>query len=121
MILLAPSPVADVLDRLTILAIKRERAPDRPNVAREHDALLAVWARAGLPDVSDLGAELARVNRALWDVEDRLRAAEARGDFGPAFVADARSVYVLNDRRAALKRSINERFGSVYIEEKVYG
>lgn len=120
MILLAPSPVADILDRLTILAIKRERAPDRLTVAREHDALMAVWSRAGLPAFELISGDLAEVNRALWDVEDRLRAAEARGDFGPDFVADARAVYTLNDRRAAIKRALNERFGSVYIEEKVY-
>ena len=65
-------------------------------------------------------AELARVNEALWEVEDRLRMAEAAGAFGDAFVADARSVYRLNDRRAALKRALNLRLGSTLIEEKVH-
>ncbi len=65
-------------------------------------------------------AELARVNEALWEVEDRLRMAEAAGSFGDAFIADARSVYRLNDRRAALKRALNLRLGSTLIEEKVH-
>jgi hypothetical protein len=57
------------------------------------------------------------VNRRLWDVEDRLREHEARGDFGATFVELARSVYRLNDARAAAKKSINERSGSLIVEE----
>ena len=44
----------------------------------------------------------------------------AQGDFGPHFIALARSVYRQNDRRNALKREINERLGSQLIEEKSY-
>jgi cyclic pyranopterin phosphate synthase len=118
------SPVGDVLDRLTILAIKTARLPPEraSNCASESDALRAAWSAAGLPAPEDVPehAELAAVNAALWDVEDRLRAREAAGDFGAEFVADARSVYVTNDRRAALKRAVNQRFGSAYIEEKLH-
>ena len=56
----------------------------------------------------------------LWEVEDDLRDCERRGDFGVAFVELARSVYRLNDRRARLKREINEWLGSRWIEEKSY-
>lgn len=124
MILFAPAPVGDVLDRLTILSIKLDRAPaDRAgNVRAERDALRSAWLAAGLPTPEETPeyAELLAVNIALWDVEDRLRASEARADFGPAFVADARAVYRTNDRRAALKRAVNLRFGSALVEEKVH-
>lgn len=120
----APAAVGDVLDRLTILAIKAARVtgPAAANVAAERAALAEAWAAAGLPPVDTLeeAAGLAAVNLALWEVEDRLRAFEAAGDFGPAFVADARSVYRLNDRRAALKRAVNLRLGSELVEEKVH-
>jgi hypothetical protein len=123
-LLRAPSAVGDVLDRITILEIKLARidATRQANVARELDALRATWADAGLPAPAEIPEypALSMVNLALWDVEDRLRAAEARGDFGDAFVADARAVYRTNDRRAALKRAINERFGSVLREEKAH-
>lgn len=122
MLLLAPSAVADVLDRVTILELKLARVPAerRDAVAAELDALRTAWAGAGLPPYAEVPeyAALAEVNTALWDVEDRLRAAEARGDFGPAFVEDARAVYRTNDRRAALKRAVNERFGSRLREVK---
>jgi hypothetical protein len=60
------------------------------------------------------------VNRELWEVEDRLREHESRSDFGADFVALARSVYRLNDRRASAKRSINLASGSLIVEEKSY-
>lgn len=123
--LLAPAPVGDVLDRLSILDIKLARVAQpaaRAQVARERQALLAAWAGAGLPEPESLPefAELSAVNLALWEVEDRLRAAEAAGDFGPPFVDDARSVYRTNDRRAAIKRAVNARFDSELSEVKVH-
>lgn len=120
-----PSALGDVLDRVTILEIKRARVGDpyrRSNVERELDALRTAWAAAGLPDPAAIPeyAALAEVNLALWEVEDRLRAFEAASEFGPAFVADARAVYRTNDRRAALKRAVNARLGSALVEEKVH-
>lgn len=124
MSLLAPCAVGDVLDRITILRIKLARvaAGQRANVAYELESLLSVWCAGGLPApelVPEYGS-LAEVNAALWNVEDRLRAAEAAGSFGDAFVADARSVYVLNDRRASLKRAVNTGYGSLIVEEKFH-
>ena len=122
MLLLAPCAVGDLLDRITILTIKVERvsAAKRPNVARELAALREAWNGAALPspDTVPEYAELFAVNGRLWALEDRLRAAEARLQFTEDFVADARSVYRENDRRAALKRAVSERFGSAIIEEK---
>ena len=60
------------------------------------------------------------MNTTLWEVEERLRARDAAGDFGADFVADARSVYRHNDERAALKRALNERLGSEFVEQKSY-
>jgi cyclic pyranopterin phosphate synthase len=118
------SPIGDVLDRLTILDRKAARLPPEraANCRAEADALREAWLAAGLPEPEAVPehAALAEVNGILWDVEDRLRAREAAGDFGADFVADARSVYVTNDRRAALKRAVNERFGSAFIEEKIH-
>ena len=120
------TPLADVLDRLTILALKVERLPTaaaRANATRERDALREAWRTEGLPAPESLDdyAALAAVNDALWAVEDALRAHERDGDFGPEFVARARSVYALNDRRAALKRALNLALGSRLVEEKSYG
>lgn len=121
MTLLAPCSIGDLLDRITILRIKVQRsaAAQRENVQRELDQLSACWPTLKAYDEAEM-AELAAVNLQLWEVEDRLRAAEAAGGFGPDFVADARSVYRLNDLRAGLKRRVNLRLGSALIEEKIH-
>jgi hypothetical protein len=63
---------------------------------------------------------LKAVNEHLWDVEEQIRGREAAGDFGDQFVALARSVYHDNDRRAEIKRAINDRTGSRLVEQKSY-
>ncbi len=118
-------PLGDVVDRLSILAIKQARLPTpeaRANATREAAALGEAWNGAGLPAIPSLAAweRLCAVNEALWEVEDLLRAHERSGAFDEAFIALARSVYRLNDTRSQLKRSINLDFGSTLIEEKSY-
>ena len=117
-----PLPLGDVLDRITILRIKARRITDTKklhNVQAELNLLQARWDAQVFPTLAEEPA-LAEVNERLWEVEDALRALEDRAEFGPEFVALARSVYQLNDERAALKRSVNEALGSALVEEKSY-
>ena len=117
-----PLPLGDVLDRITILRIKARRITDAKklhNVHAELGLLQARWDAQAFPALAEESA-LAEVNERLWDVEDTLRALEDRAEFGPEFVARARSVYQLNDQRAALKRAVNEALGSALVEEKSY-
>jgi hypothetical protein len=117
-----PLPLGDVLDRITILRIKARRITEPKklqNVHAELALLQARWDAQAFPPLPEEPA-LAEVNERLWDVEDTLRALEDRAEFGPEFVAQARSVYQLNDQRAALKRAVNEALGSALVEEKSY-
>lgn len=121
-----PISVGELLDKITILEIKAERIGDRDkraNVETELRLLIERRQALGLAkgaEIDRLIAELGQVNRRLWEVEDQLRALEQGGDFGDAFVALARAVYRENDRRAELKRRLNELTGSELIEEKSY-
>ncbi len=115
----------EAFDRLTILEIKLARITDPhklANVKREHDALLEAVAKTidALTELAPLRAELKAVNAQLWEVEERLRDHEQRGDFAAAFVQLARAVYRCNDRRALLKRQINTLLGSPLSEEKSF-
>ena len=123
--LLLPTAVGELIDKLTILEIKAERIPDPrklANVRRELALLSDLKRSRGISGarLDSLTAELKRKNCALWEIEDAIRQCERMGDFGPDFVALARSVYQENDRRAALKRDINVLFGSAIVEEKHY-
>ncbi len=123
--LMVPISVGELLDKISILEIKAEAIADpakRDNVMRELAALDAVRLRevASAPELEALYAELQAVNRALWRTEDDIRAVERAGQFDDRFIELARSVYRNNDRRAVLKRRINELTGSDIVEEKSY-
>ncbi|MBN2799381.1 MAG: hypothetical protein JXX28_09565 [Deltaproteobacteria bacterium] len=122
-------PLGEVVDRLTILDLKISRLPSadaRANALRERDALREAWRSCGLGAQAGQAEEqlewrpLSEVNLRLWEVEDALRHHEALQRFDGDFVSLARSVYQLNDERAALKRAINLRLGSRLVEEKSY-
>lgn len=122
---LIPVSVGDLVDRITILNLKLAHANDvtqAMELKHHADMLDAEWRKLvkGMPVLSQYQEEIAAVNAALWIVEDQIREAEARQTFDDAFVALARSVYELNDRRAALKRKIDDAIGSRFREVKTY-
>ena len=126
MSIMAPISAGELVDKITILRNKAERIGDPAKEANVRKELAMLEAIAGgalpkTPEMERLTAELSQVNIALWDIEDGKRDCERRGDFGAGFVALARAVYVENDRRAAIKRAINEAAGSDIVEEKSYG
>lgn len=125
MSIMAPISAGELVDKITILRVKAARIGDPAKEAnvRKELAMLEAIAEDALPkaaEIDRLTAELAEVNGALWDIEDGKRDCERRGEFGDRFVQLARSVYVENDRRAAIKRAINEASGSDIVEEKSY-
>ena len=123
--LLVPISVGELLDKISILEIKAEALSDpakQANVRRELAALEAVRGReiAALPELAALYGELKSANQALWRIEDEIRECERDGQFDQRFIELARSVYRTNDRRAVVKRRINELTGSELVEEKSY-
>lgn len=115
----------ELIDKITILEIKCERIGDRgkrQNVRTEYEGLTRVRDKAFKPsrDIARHTAALKVVNEELWDLEDRIRACEKAKEFGPDFVEFARAIYVTNDRRAKIKRAINDDLGSRIVEEKSY-
>ena len=117
--------VGELIDKITILEIKAARLNDPAqlsNVKSELNSLVAARDAAFSPsaELTELSQALKRINERLWRVEDDIRDRERAKDFGPLFIELARSVYVSNDERAALKRRINEFLGSRIVEEKSY-
>jgi|SRR5271165_216533 len=123
--MLVPVAIGELIDKITILEIKAERITDPAklrNIQRELSQLLPLWNRrreAG-PVLDALARELKKINEVLWTIEDDIRECESRQEFGARFIELARAVYRNNDRRAALKRKINELSGSTITEEKSY-
>ncbi|MBT3654811.1 DUF6165 family protein [bacterium] len=125
MLLSIPVSVGEIMDKITILEIKAERILDAEklaNVTAELDTLRPLVTHDALntASIKALVAELKDINEALWDIEDDIREREYAKDFGEAFIALARAVYVTNDKRAEVKKQINLATGSTLIEEKSY-
>lgn len=115
----------ELIDKITILEIKLERMTDPAklrNVRIEWETLVAARDQAVPPsaEMDRLTGELKAINEQLWVIEDDIRDCERDKDFGPRFVELARAVYVTNDRRAEVKRAINQLLGSRIVEEKSY-
>jgi hypothetical protein len=117
--------VGEFLDKITILEIKSEHIRDAAkleNIRKELETLRRTWSESPFSR-HDLGAEIAELkqtNARLWRIEDDIRDKEAAGAFDAVFIELARSVYITNDERAAIKRKINLMVGSELIEEKSY-
>ncbi len=115
----------ELIDKITILEIKIERISDADklgNVRIEWETLTQARDDHITPsaELEKLAGDLKTVNEALWDIEDDIRDCERASDFSQKFIELARSVYITNDKRAALKREINELLGSRLVEEKSY-
>jgi len=123
--ILVPISPGELLDKITILRIKSARMSDAAklaNVRHELKLLEQTWSTA-VPPAADVRADelaLAAVNTRLWDIEDEIRVLERKQQFDAAFIALARSVYIENDERAAIKKRVNVTLGSALIEEKSY-
>jgi hypothetical protein len=120
-----PVSWGELLDKIAILEIKRERLRAPAAVANAKRELAALSAALTALDpvpagLAELRAALAAVNQRLWTIEDQIREKDALGEFGPGFVALARSVYRENDERGRIKRAINTLLGSGLVEEKLY-
>jgi len=125
MLLHVPLSVGEVLDKVTILEIKSERIDDPvklKNINNELSQLRALLTDAVFDKTSikSLVDELKQVNQTLWDIEDNIRDQEMEGTFGDRFIELARAVYVTNDKRAMIKKKLNEATGSTLVEEKSY-
>ena len=121
--ILAEISIGELIDKITILEIKKNKISDQEKLADVEKELSSLnqTMKKFIPDekkIINFKKELKDVNTKLWDVENGKRAAEKKQDFGEKFISLARSVYKLNDKRASLKLSINKTLGSNIKEVK---
>ena len=121
--ILAEISAGELIDKITILEIKKEKISDKDKLSEVQKELnsLSDTMEKCIPDqrkVIKFKDELKIVNEKLWDVENGKRLAEEKQDFGEKFVQLARIVYKLNDERASIKLAINNYLGSNIKEVK---
>ena len=125
MLINIPVSVGELVDKITILEIKKIKIKDKNkllNVNREHKYLKDILSKK-IKISSQIKKEilaLKKINLKLWNIEDKKRKAEKNKKFDSAFIKNARNVYIYNDIRAKIKHNINVLAGSKIIEEKSY-
>ena len=114
----------EIVDKLTILQIKKENITDPSkldNIVKEYDYLLSIVENdLEISTESPEYLELLSINKELWVIEDDIRDKERQKEFDDDFVKLARAVYYTNDVRAKIKKEINLKYSSGFVEEKSY-
>lgn len=113
-----PVSVGELIDKITILEIK-SMFSDSVYIQKELEELNII--KSTLTQYTlEYEVELKKVNESLWKIEDKLRKLEQEQKFDDEFIELARSVYINNDKRAEIKRKINEITNSEFKEIKLY-
>ena len=117
--------VGELLDKISILEIKKEKIKDSDNLIYINDEYLVLTKQLDESitlndELKKLYEELKAINAKLWDIEDNKRMCEKHSDFGENFIKLSRDVHFLNDDRAKIKLAINNKTGSKIKEIKQY-
>ena len=118
--------VGELIDKITILQIKKEKITNQEKVKKVSYELqllensLNSFEKSKKNELENLMIELKKINQKLWEIEDDIRLLEKNKEFGDNFIELARSVYITNDERFEIKNKINRLFSSDIEEVKSY-
>ena len=117
--------VGELLDKISILEIKKEKIKDPEKlkfISNEHSILKEQLEKNVKSDkkLDELFDSLKKINAKLWVIEDEKRLCEKNSDFGEKFINLSRNVHFLNDDRAKIKLKINQQTKSKIKEIKEY-
>lgn len=120
--ILAPVSLGELIDKITILEIKQIHMTGKKlkNIDKELKLLRKIVQDVNLEIEIDLINNLKEINNNLWEIEDKIRIKESNQKFDKEFIQIARSVYKENDKRASIKKEINQKYNSDLVEEKSY-
>ena len=117
--------VGELLDKISILEIKKEKIKDLEKLKFINDEYSVLKDQLNKnvkldEKLSELFNSLKEINSKLWVIEDNKRLCEKNSDFGEKFIKLSRDVHFLNDDRAKLKLEVNNHTGSKIKEIKEY-
>ena len=120
----------ELLDKISILEIKKEKINDSEKLEFINDELNLLKIQMhkvtkpqgfkASDKLAKLFLSLKEINAKLWVVEDDKRMCEKNSDFGEKFIKLSRDVHFLNDERSKIKLEINNHTGSKIKEVKRY-
>lgn len=114
--------IGELIDKLSILEIKKEKISDSEKIheiKKEYSYLKKVCEQ-NINEYENFVDKIKKINTKLWGIENKLRELEKKKKFDSEFIKLARSVYSLNDNRFKIKNQINLKFNSNIMEQKSY-
>ena len=123
--ILAEISAGELLDKITILEIKKEKISNKEKLIEVNKELVSLneTLKKFISDENKILSfknDLKNINLKLWDIEDGKRSAEKKNKYDEKFIQLARNVYKFNDERAKIKLAINNALGSNIKEVKSY-
>ena len=117
--------VGELLDKISILEIKKEKIKDKDKLMFINDEynILNDQLKKNIKiddKLNQLFKSLKEINAKLWLIEDEKRMYEKNIDFGEKFIKVSRDIHFFNDDRARIKLEINNHTGSKIKEIKEY-
>ena len=117
--------VGELLDKISILEIKKQKIKDPEKLKFINDEYNVLKNQFSVnvkldEKLENLSKSLKDINSKLWVIEDDKRMCEKNSDFGEKFIKLSRDVHFLNDKRAKIKLEINNHTGSKIKEIKEY-
>ena len=117
--------VGELLDKISILEIKKEKIKDSEKLKFINDEYEVLKDQLDKNVKSDKKLEeffnnLKKINLKLWSIENDKRMCEKNSDFGEKFIKLSREIHFLNDDRSKVKLEINKYTGSQIREIKQY-
>ena len=135
MLINTPISVGELIDKISILLIKKKNIKDSMKLQHIEKELSMLESNLKSltkdhevgPDgaklffkIEEFKNSLLEINSILWKIEDEIRNCERNKSFDKKFIELARAVYQTNDKRSEIKNEINNYFGSTLIEVKSY-
>ena len=125
MIINTPISLGELIDKISILQIKKKNIEDTEKQKLINDELTMLdkvleKVLGNNSDIDEFLHQLININTKLWKIEDNIRECERQNKFDKEFIELARGVYFTNDERSKIKLEINNKYGSSITEVKSY-
>ena len=124
MIINTPVSLGELVDKISILQIKKTNIKDNEKLLLVKEELSFLQQtlndHVNSDQIKPFLDSLIDINSKLWVIEDDIRDCERDKNFDQKFIDLARSVYFTNDKRSEIKLEINKKFDSKIVEVKSY-
>jgi len=122
--ILVPVSLGELLDKISILKIKKLNIQDKDklkNISNELDLLTTTLENLELKNKLDSYLDnLYKINLLLWNLEESIRLCKLNDELDIIYNSISKTIRDLNDLRSKTKRKINLEYNSNIIEEKSF-